>query len=116
MIRESVAAFDNVKIASVAKLTVDVALELGASVLVKGLRQPNDFEYELAQAQMNKAISGIETIFFPCSSESSFIASSLVREIARIGGAERVRSFVPDPVYRRMLEKYHGKYRESDDG
>jgi pantetheine-phosphate adenylyltransferase len=106
MIAESVSHLDNVKIEFFATLTVDVALRFGADVLVKGLRQSTDFEYELAQAQMNKAISGIETVFFPCAADSSFIASSLVRDIARFGGAKRVSSFVPEPVYRRLKEKY----------
>jgi pantetheine-phosphate adenylyltransferase len=106
MIRESVAHLDNVKIDSFATLTVDVAKRLGADCLVKGLRQPSDFEYELVQAQMNEAISGIETIFIPCANESSFIASSLVRDIARFGGAERVRPFVPEAVFRRLLLKF----------
>lgn len=109
MIREAVSHLDNVKIDFFASLTVDVARELGADVLVKGLRQPTDFEYELAQAQMNKAISGIETIFFPCTSQSSFIASSLVRDIARFGGADRVSSFVPEAVYRRLVGKFPPK-------
>jgi pantetheine-phosphate adenylyltransferase len=109
MIREAVAHLDNVKIDSFATLTVDVAKQLGADCLVKGLRQPSDFEYELVQAQMNEAISGIETIFLPCASESSFIASNLVRDIARFGGAGRVKSFVPEPVYRRLLLKFPSK-------
>jgi pantetheine-phosphate adenylyltransferase len=106
MIAESVAHLDNVKIESFASLVVDVALRLGADVLVKGLRVSTDFEYELQQAQMNQAISGIETVFFPCASTSSFIASSLIRDIARFGGATRVSSFVPEPVYRRLMEKF----------
>ncbi|GAC1532414.1 MAG: pantetheine-phosphate adenylyltransferase [Acidimicrobiales bacterium] len=106
MIGESVAHLDNVKIEFFASLVVDVAKELGADVLVKGLRVSTDFEYELQQAQMNKAISGIETVFFPCASDSSFIASSLIRDIARFGGAARVSSFVPEPVYRRLVQKF----------
>ena len=109
MIAESIAHLDNVKIEFFASLVVDVAKELGADVLVKGLRVSTDFEYELQQAQMNKAISGIETVFFPCASDSSFIASSLIRDIARYGGAGRVSSFVPEPVYRRLIEKFPPK-------
>jgi pantetheine-phosphate adenylyltransferase len=109
MITESVGHLDNVKIDSFASLVVDVARQLGADVLVKGLRVSTDFEYELQQAQMNKAISGIETVFFPCGSETSFIASSLIRDIAQFGGAERVSSFVPEPVYRRLLAKFPKK-------
>jgi len=85
---------------------VDVARQFGAAVLVKGLRMSTDFEYELQQAQMNKAISGIETVFFPCASDSSFIASSLIRDIARFGGADRLSGMVPGPVYRRLVEKF----------
>ena len=106
MIAESVEHLPNVTIEFFAELVVDVARRLGADVLVKGLRASTDFEFELQQAQMNKAISGIETVFFPCASDSSFIASSLIRDIARFGGADRVSSFVPKPVYNRLLDKY----------
>jgi pantetheine-phosphate adenylyltransferase len=85
---------------------VDVARELGADVLVKGLRVASDFEYELQQAQMNHAISGIDTLFIPCASTSSFIASSLIREICRFGGAGRVSSMVPVPVAKRLADKF----------
>jgi pantetheine-phosphate adenylyltransferase len=106
MIAESVSHLDNVKIVFFASLVVDVARQFGADVLVKGLRMSTDFEYELQQAQMNKAISGIETIFFPCASDSSFIASSLIRDIARYGGADRLSGMVPGPVFRRLVEKF----------
>ena len=106
MIAESVAHLDNVTIEFFASLVVDVARDLGADVLVKGLRVSTDFEYELQQAQMNKAISGVETVFVPCASDSSFIAASLIREIARFGGADRISSMVPAPVYRRLVEKF----------
>lgn len=106
MIAESVAHLDNVKIVFFASLVVDVARQFGADVLVKGLRVSTDFEYELQQAQMNKAISGIETVFFPCASDSSFIASSLIRDIARYGGADRLSGMVPGPVFRRLVEKF----------
>jgi len=106
MIAESLDHLDNVKIEFFASLVVDVARRLGADVLVKGLRVSTDFEYELQQAQMNKAISGIETLFFPCASSSSFISSSLIREISRFGGAGRVSSMVPPSVYRRLVQKF----------
>ena len=106
MINESLAHLSNVEVVAMIKLTVDVAREQGADVIVKGLRVASDFEYELQQAQMNKAISGIETIFLPCGSQSSFIASSLIRQIAQFGGADRVGSMVPEPVARRLKEKF----------
>ena len=106
MLQESLAHLPNVRIVSLDKLTVDVAREVDATVIVKGLRIASDFEYELQQAQMNHAISGIETVFLPCASSSSFIASSLIRQIAQYGGADRVGSMVPTPVAKRLSEKF----------
>ena len=108
MIAAAVAHLDNVKIDCFTILVVDVARQLGADVLVKGLRIASDFEYELQQAQMNKAISGIDTLFLPCSSETSFIASTLIRDIARYGGADRVASMVPVPVAKRLADRFSG--------
>jgi pantetheine-phosphate adenylyltransferase len=107
MMTEALAGFDNVKIVAMKKLTVDVAKDVGADVIVKGLRVASDFEYELQQAQMNRAISGVETVFLPCASDSSFIASSLVRQIAQYGGADRVGSMVPAVVAQRLREKFN---------
>ncbi len=106
MIRESVAHLDNVKVASFSSLVVDVAKEVGADVIVKGLRATSDFEYELQMAQMNEAISGVVTVFLPSASSHSFIASSLVREIARLGGATRVSAMVPAPVAAHLEDRF----------
>ena len=86
----------NVRIVSMATLVVDVAREVGATVIVKGLRAVNDFENELQMAQMNKQLSGIETLFIPTSSTHSFVASALFREVAR--SAATSTPFVPKPV------------------
>ncbi|HUR76749.1 MAG TPA: pantetheine-phosphate adenylyltransferase [Acidimicrobiales bacterium] len=107
MIEECVAPLGNVAVtAPVKSLTVDVAREVGADVIVKGLRVAADFEYELQMAQMNKAISGIQTLFIPCGSSNSFINSTLVREIAKYGGCDRVTKFVPTSVLARLKEKF----------
>ncbi|MDQ3574271.1 MAG: pantetheine-phosphate adenylyltransferase [Actinomycetota bacterium] len=106
MIRESVAHLDNVKVASFASLVVDLAREVGADVIVKGLRAASDFDYELQMAQMNEAISGVVTVFLPSASSRSFIASSLVRQMARLGGATRVSSMVPSPVAKRLQDRF----------
>jgi pantetheine-phosphate adenylyltransferase len=106
MLRESFAGLDNVEVTSFSSLVVDLALELGVDVIVKGLRVASDFEYELQMAQMNRAISGVETVFLPCASRRSFIASSLVRDIARYGGAERLGEMVPTSVAVRLKEKF----------
>jgi len=106
MIAESVAHVPNVSIDSFSALVVDLARQLGVDVIVKGLRVASDAEAELQQAQINKAVSGIETLFIPCSSEYSFIASKYVREFARFGGADRIGSMIPGPVFTKLKEKF----------
>lgn len=106
MILEACSHLGNIEVVQMKTLTVDVARDAGADVIVKGLRVAADFEYELQMAQMNKAISGIETLFIPCGSTNSFIASSLVRQIAQLGGVDRVTSFVPEAVLRGLKEKF----------
>ena len=98
MLEESVAHLANVRIVSMSTLVVNVAQEVGASAIVKGLRAVSDFENELQMAQMNKQLSGVETLFIPTSSAHSFIASRLLREVARFGGD--VTTFVPKVVAR----------------
>lgn len=106
MIEESVAHLTNVTLSSFSSLVVDLAREVGADVIVKGLRVASDAEAELQQAQMNKKVSGIETLFIPCSSEYSFIASKYVRDFARFGGADRIGSTVPGPVLDKLKVKF----------
>jgi pantetheine-phosphate adenylyltransferase len=106
MVAESVAHLPNVSLDSFSSLVVDLARQLGVDVIVKGLRVASDAESELQQAQMNKAVSGIETLFIPCSSEYSFIASKYVREFARFGGADRIGSMVPGAVFTKLKEKF----------
>ena len=69
--------------------------------IVKGLRAVSDFDYELQMAQMNSSLADIETVFVPTSPEYSFLASSLVKEVARFGGD--VAKLVPPHV----LEQAH---------
>jgi pantetheine-phosphate adenylyltransferase len=108
MIAASVAHLPNVEVAQSdgPVLVVDVAREVGADVIVKGLRVASDAESELQQAQINKAVSGMETIFVPCSSSYSFIASKWLRDFMSYGGAERVGAMVPAPVFAVMKEKF----------
>ena len=107
MIRESLDHLDNIRVVSFSKLVVEVAKEVGADLIVKGLRALSDAESEMAQAQMNLAISGVHTLFIPSASASSFIASKYIRDIARFGGD--VSGLVPEPVEKRLREKYRKK-------
>ena len=104
LVEESLAHLDRVRVVMFAKLVVDVAREVGADFIVKGLRVVSDFENELQMAQMNRAISGVDTVFIPAGSTHSFLASKLIREIARYGGD--VSSMVPPPVAKRLAERY----------
>jgi pantetheine-phosphate adenylyltransferase len=108
MLEEVVAHLPSVRIVSVSTLLVNVARDVGASAIVRGLRAVSDFESEMQMAQMNHHLSGVETIFIPTSSNYSFVASKLVREVARFGGD--VSAFVP-PVVAEHLEK---KFAEMD--
>ena len=103
-IRESVAHLPNVSVTQFSSLVVDLAKDIGANFIVKGLRVVSDFESELMMAQMNHAVSGVDTLFIPCGSSHAFLASKLIREIARFGGD--VSTMVPEPVARRLKERY----------
>ena len=106
MIAESCAHIKSVRIVSISTLLVNVARDVNATAIVKGLRAVSDFENELQMAQMNRSLSGVETLFIPSSSDHSFIASRLLREVARFGGD--VTPFVPPPVARRLAQMYPG--------
>jgi len=103
MLRESIAHLDNVEVTMFSSLVVDLARDLDADMIVKGLRAVSDFESELQMAQMNHKISGVYTLFIPSASGNSFLASKLIREISKFGGD--VSSMVPAPVARRLKEK-----------
>lgn len=104
MIGEATAHLDNVRITSFSSLVVDLAREVEADFIVKGLRVVSDFESELMQAQMNLTVSGVDTLFIPSGSSHSYVASKFIREIARYGGD--VGSMVPPSVLKRLSERY----------
>ena len=104
MLRIVLAGEDNVTITSFSdRLAVDIAAEVGAVALVRGLRAVSDFEAELQMAQMNSHLAAIDTVFIPTSSDNSFLASRLIREVARYGG--NVSGFVPEAVAQRLAER-----------
>jgi pantetheine-phosphate adenylyltransferase len=104
MLEECFAHLPNVEVTMFSSLVVDLSRQLGTDFIVKGLRAVSDFESELQMAQMNHKISGVDTMFIPSASEHSFLASKLIREIARFGGD--VTDMVPTPVAKRLKEKY----------
>jgi pantetheine-phosphate adenylyltransferase len=104
MLSDAVRHLDNVRIDTLKGLVVDFAREHGAELIVKGLRAVSDFEYELQMAQMNKRLSGIDTVFISTAPEYSFLSSSLVCEVAKFGGD--VSAMVPPGVSARLVERF----------
>ncbi len=103
MLSESTVALSNVLIDSFHGLLVDWCKEHDVHAIVKGLRAVTDFDYELQMAQMNHRLSGVDTVFVPTSPDSSFLSSSLVKEVATWGGD--VSSLVPEGVLRRLTAR-----------
>ncbi len=105
MLVEVCAPHPNVTVETFDGLLVEYAVRHRASVIVKGLRFVSDFEYELQMALMNRRLNTeIETIFLMTGTEYSDLSSSIVKEIARLGGA--VEGMVPAIVQQRLHEKY----------
>ncbi len=105
MLEAAVAGQRNVEVDAFDGLTVEFARERGAAVLVKGLRAVVDFEYELKQASMNARLApSTDTVFFMTSAPYYFLSSTLIREVARLGGA--VTGLVPEGVEERLRAKF----------
>lgn len=96
---------DRARIESFDGLLVDFARRVGADVVVKGLRTVGDYEYEFQMAQMNRHLTGTETVFMATRADWSFVSSSLVKEVARLGGS--VSGLVPDVVESALKERLH---------
>lgn len=104
LLAEVLAHIPNVEIDSFDGLLVDFAQERKIAVVVKGLRAVSDFDYEIQMAQMNHKLTGIETLFMAASPKSSYLSSSLIKEVARYGGD--VTGLVPDPVLKRLSDRF----------
>lgn len=85
-------------------LLIDFAREVGASMIMRGLRAVSDFDYEFQMAGMNYRMApDIETVFLMASERHQFIASRLVKEVAILGGD--ITSFVPPLTYERVMQR-----------
>jgi pantetheine-phosphate adenylyltransferase len=108
MLREALsdAGVSNVKVDSFEGLLVEFCSANDVDVIVKGIRAAGDVDFEVQMAQMNRSLSGIETVLVPTSPEWSYVASSLVKEVARHGGD--VSSHVPPAVLGRLGRRLSG--------
>jgi len=105
LLLESCAEFQNVKIESFDNLLVDWAAQKNANVIVRGLRALSDFEYEFQMALTNRKLDKkIETVFLMTREDCSCISSSMIKEIAKLGG--NVNNFVPENVAAALKKKF----------
>jgi len=104
MCQEVLKKYTNVKVIKLDKLTVDHANELGAKVMLRGLRAVSDFEYEVQLSNLNRAMNPkIESIFLSPDEKYSFISSSIIKDIANHGG--ELKKFVDEYVEKKLLVK-----------
>ncbi len=104
MIREIIGEDPDIPIRSFSGLLVDFANEVGATLIVRGLRAVSDYEYELQMALMNRRLApGIETVFLMAKEEYSYVSSRLVKEVARLKGD--VTGLVPNSVRLRLQNR-----------
>ncbi len=110
MLREACEALPNVKVTGFTGLLTTFCEENDVVAIAKGLRAVSDFDYELQMAQMNASLAPVETVFIPTSPEYSFLASSLVKEVATFGGdvSGLVPGFVLERLTQRLAERSAG--------
>ncbi len=102
--QEALRDVDNVEVAGYEGLTIDFAVENNLAVIVRGLRAVSDFEYEFQLASMNRVLTQeVETAFLTPTDKYTFISSTLVREVAQLGGD--VTEFVSPQVKHALLKK-----------
>jgi pantetheine-phosphate adenylyltransferase len=107
LVRDASSHLKNVEVDAFEGLLVDYARDRGVHVLVRGLRAFSDFEYEFQMALTNRKLAhSVETVFLMTSETHSYISSSVVREVAELGGD--ASGFVPKCVYAAILEKTGG--------
>lgn len=105
LLRRATADMPNVEIETYDGLLAEYAREKNASVIVKGLRAMSDFEYEFQMALTNRKLNpDVETVFLATSAEHMYLSSSLVKQVAKLGGD--IHEFVPSCIVKDILEKY----------
>ena len=104
LIREVTADIPGVRVDSWGGLLVDYTNEHRVTALVKGLRSSLDYDYELPMAQMNRRLSGIDTVFLLTDEKYGYISSSLCKQVAKFGGD--VTGMFPEPVAQAVMDRY----------
>lgn len=107
LLREMVQNLPGVRIDTFDGLLVDYCTGHGVSAVVKGVRSAADTDYETPMAQMNFHLAGVDTVLLPSAPQYSFISSSLVKEVARLGGD--VSELLTEPVFHAVSAKLGGQ-------
>ena len=107
MIKELVADKPRVSVQSYDCLTVEFAAQIGADVMLRGLRNLTDVQYEFQMAMTNRSVAGIETVFVMTSEQFGFVNSTMVREVAILGGdvSKLIPAFVYEKIKKRLAER-----------
>lgn len=104
MIRELVAKYPECKVESFSGLLVDFMDEVGAQVVVRGLRAVSDFDYEFQMALMNRKLNpGVETLFMVPKDDLTYVSSRLLKEVCALGGD--LSSLLPDIIWRKLKQR-----------
>ncbi len=105
LLKRATADLPNVEVEAYGGMLAEYAREKNASVIVKGLRAMSDFEYEFQMALTNRKLNpAVETVFLTTNAEYMYLSSSLVKQVASLGGD--IREFVPACIVEDILEKY----------
>ena len=96
---------DNVKVAGFRGLTVDYARKIGATAILRGLRNVNDLHHEFQLALTNRAVADIETVFIMTGEQYAFTSSSLIKQIASAGDIDKLHRLLPPLVLDLLKEK-----------
>lgn len=108
LIQEACKGIKNVRVEKFSGLLVNYMDQIGASIILKGLRAVADYEYELSMAQMNKCLnSKVETMFLMSNSNFSHVSSSMIKDIVSLGGD--VSDFLPENINKILINRINGR-------
>jgi len=107
MVRRAAAAMPNVRVESYKGLTVDFARKVGASAILRGIRNTADLHFEFQVALTNRVAAGVETVFIMTNPQYAFTSSSLIKQIAQMGGD--ISAFVPPETVQQIRSRLASK-------
>jgi pantetheine-phosphate adenylyltransferase len=108
MIEDLVGALDNVSVSAYRGLTVDFVRDMGAHVIIRGIRDTSDLRDELQAANLNLIVGAVETVFLMAAEEYALTSSTFLKQIVAMGGEQsaRLSALVPTSVLQRLREKF----------